>query len=175
MTIKLGNTEINAVSVIEPYGDDLTTVADEPLEPWVRPSHWPDMPVINSGDHHCAFLVRIPSGTDGQQSPDNYFTLYTNGQCVYQYRQYDFTVAWCDGDQTLINSTGCLHSSPPFGSLEHEYNFADLDASTQFEENGVSYRIAVVEFESPVSGVESFDCRHIKNYTGGTLNMATIF
>jgi len=169
MTIKIGNTEINAVSVIEPYGDDLTTVADEPLEPWVRPSHWPDMPVINSGDHHCAFLVRIPSGTDGQQSPDNYFTLYTNGQSVYPYRHYDFTVDWGDGDQTVINATGHAQSPPPFGSLEHEYNFADLDASTQFEENGVSYRIAVVEFESPVSGVDSFDCRYIKNYAGGTL------
>lgn len=165
---KLGNTEVNAVSVIEPYGDDLTVVADEPLEPWVRPSHWPDMPVINSGNHHCAFLVRIPSGTDGQQSPDNYFTLYTNGQAVHPNRHYDFTVDWGDGNQTVINATSHVNSPPPFGSLEHEYNFADLDASTQFEENGVSYRIAVVEFESPVSGVDYFDCRYIKNYAGGT-------
>ena len=40
MTIKLGNTEINTVSMIEPYGDDLnldfSMEYPEHTKPWVR-------------------------------------------------------------------------------------------------------------------------------------------
>ena len=59
--IKVGNNSIGKISVIEPYDDPIGT-PEYKLEPWVRPSEWLDMPVINSGDEKTAILLFIPSG-----------------------------------------------------------------------------------------------------------------
>lgn len=167
MTIKLGNTEINAISVIEPYGDDLRTIADEPLEPWVRPSHWPDMPVINSGEHKCNFLAKVPSGINGSESVENYFALNAYSKGAYPHKYTDFTIDWGDGNSVHVHARTGIYSSNPDEFQRHEYNFEDLDPSTEYVENGMTYRIALIQFDGNLSGIQSFNWRHSKNYTGG--------
>ena len=174
MTIKLGNTEINAVSVIEPYGDDLAVVADEPLEPWVRPSHWPDMPVINSGEHKCNFLAKVPSGINGSESIENYFALSAYSKTQYPYKWTDFTIDWGDGNSVYVHERTGIHSTSPNEFQSHEYNFEDLDPSTEYVENGIPYRIALIQFDGSLSGIESFNWRYSKNYTGGYRSFQSI-
>ncbi len=162
MTIKLGNTEINAVSVTGPYGDDLTVVPDEPVEPWVRPSHWLDMPVINSGEQKCAFLIQIPSG----ESALSHFGLYATGPTVaHNIRGTSFTVDWGDGTTHNAYYHGSrFASNTPEERLVHDYSFEDLDPSTQFEDEGRFFRQAMVIFNAPLSGILGFEWRIPKSY-----------
>ena len=163
MTIKLGNTEINAVSVIEPYGDDLAVVADEPLEPWVRPSHWLDMPVINSGEQKCAILFAVASG----ETLDNYFKITAYGIDPPGTVHTDFNIDWGDGNTYYCNVARSRYAADPSESTEHKFEFDNLNPDTQFEDNGTLYRQSLIQFDAPLSGIQHFYFKLDKNYTGG--------
>ena len=163
MTIKLGNTEINAGSVTGPYGDDLVTFRDSDVPTtWERPSHWIDMPVINSGEQKCAFLFAVSSG----ESLLNYFQFYARGIDPPGNIHTDFTVNWGDGNQTSVNVFHGRYSSDPSETQQHKFNFDDLDISTQFEEEGITYRQSLVVFEAPLSGIQNFYIQQ-RAITGG--------
>lgn len=59
--LKFGNTNIGKISIIEPPETPIVEVA-EPSGTWTRPSHWLDLPTINSGEHKAAFCGRFPAG-----------------------------------------------------------------------------------------------------------------
>jgi hypothetical protein len=155
MTFKVGNTEINTVSIIEPYGDDLTVIPDEPLEPWVRPSHWLNMPVIGSGSQKCAFLIAIVSG----ESRFNRFGFSAIGNVIPgSLKATDFTVDWGDGTTHICNELNSRHANTiPNEQPRHDYLFEDLDPATQFEDGGATYRQAMVIFDAPLSGISTFN------------------
>ena len=162
MTIKLGSsTEINTVAIIEPYGDDLKVVPDESSGPWVRPSHWLDMPVINSGEQKCAFLFAVPSG----ETMNNYFKIYAQG--INQGNVHtDFTIDWGDGNTHVCNSYHSIYASEPDEFPEHIYDFNDLDPNTQFEDGGAIYRQALIQFDAPLSGIQIFQWKYTHSYPG---------
>ena len=163
MTIKLGNTEINAVSVVEPYGDDIVRFPDnDTITTWERPSHWIDMPVINSGEQKCAFLLAIGSG----ESLSNYFKFYARGIDPPGNIHTDFTVNWGDGSQTSVNTFHSRYAGDPLETQQHKFNFDDLPISTQFEEDGILYRQSLVVFEAPLSGIQIFQQQQ-RSITGG--------
>ena len=122
MTIKLGNTEINAVSVVEPYGDDIVRFRDnDTITTWERPSHWIDMPVINSGEQKCAFLIQIPSG----ESTLSHFGLHATGPLAqaHNIRGTTFTVDWGDGyTETSVGSN--------YRDISHTFNDGNNNAVT---------------------------------------------
>jgi len=166
MSIKLGNAEINAVSLIEPYGFDVTPKFPERRDgAWVRPSNWPEMPVINSGEHKANFLIKVSSGVNDTIGLDNYFRFFAYSEQTYPYRHFDFDVDWGDGQSERINYR--VHQYAGSGSYDHYYDFNDLDPSTQFNEGGIDYRVALIQIESPLSGIKDFNWRYLNNYPGG--------
>jgi len=167
MSIKLGNAEVNAISIIEPYGSDITSVYPDTTSEWSRPSYWPEMPVINSGEHKANFLIRIASGINGPESLTNYFKFTAYSQQIHPYRHYDFDIDWGDGQSERINHRAGLYDGS--GTYTHDYDFNDLSPDTQFTENGIGYRIALVQIESPLSGINDFNWRYVKNYPGGNV------
>ena len=164
MTIKLGSsTEINTVAIIEPYGDDLKVVPDESSGPWVRPSHWLDMPVINSGEQKCAILYAVPSGN----SVDNFFQISARGNFQGNIHT-DFTIDWGDGNTHTCNEYHSQHASPPALTANHVFDFDSLPVSTQFEHNGTPYRQSLIVFDAPNSGIDTFLYNYSQSYPGGS-------
>lgn len=163
MTIKLGNTEINAVSVVEPYGDDVRVIPDEGPSTWTRPSHWLDMPTITSGEHRCAFLMAVPSGYD--------MNNYVQFQCIGLgggSRNTDFRVDFGDGTTHSHSSYHSQYSIPAESTFDHEFDFDTLPVSTQFEDEGTLYRQSLITIEANASGLKTFGWKGFKNYTGGS-------
>lgn len=152
--LKVGNTTIGKISVIEP--PEVPIVENDSQDPWVRPSHWLDMPVIGSGEHKAAFLYAVPSGEHmlsnyagiGVRGPDDPSISNTN------YRLTDFTVDWGDGSSEHVNQ----HHGSTY-TLTHNYDFAQLDANTEFDFNGATYRQAMVVVDAGASGIDILDWR----------------
>jgi hypothetical protein len=153
--LKVGNTTIGKISVIEPPEVPIVE-NDSGQDPWVRPSHWLDMPVIGSGEHKAAFLYAVPSGEGtlsnyagiGVMGPDDPSIGNTN------FRLTDFTVDWGDGSSEYVNQH--------YGStvtLTHTYDFAQLDENTEFDFNGVAHRQAMVVVDASASGIDVLNWR----------------
>ena len=162
MSIKLGGTEINAIAVSSPYGDDVRVIPDEGPSTWTRPSYWLDMPTITSGEHRCAFLMAVPSGYD--------MNNYVQFQCIglgSNYRNTDFRVDFGDGNTYSHSSYHSQHSTPAESTFDHEFDFDTLPASTQFEHEGTLYRQSLITIEANASGLKIFGWKGFKNYTGG--------
>jgi len=159
--IKVGNNSIGKISVIEPYDDSIGYQENQPT-PWVRPSHWLDMPVINSGDHKAAFLYAIPSG---EADPRNYVNFFVRGIDVGNVSTH-FTIDWGDSTTYSFSELHSRYGSPDGCYPDHEYNFSDLPESSQFEEDGVLYRQALIQIDGTASGIEQLTYGSIKNIGG---------
>ena len=142
--LKVGNTNITRMSVIEPY-DDSTPSDNDGFEPWVRPSHWLDMPVMNSGDEKISILLAIPSGI---QTPYTVQLLGTEVNASIS-KTYS-TIDWGDGTSGLL--TGYYHNTT---YIDHTYSFEDLDQSTEFIQDGILSRQALLNIDN-VSGCRYF-------------------
>ena len=155
--LKIGNTSIGKISIIEP--PEVPVVRDAPAATgsWSRPAHWLDMPTIGSGEHKAAFLWAIPSGEDilsnyvrmGCRGPDD----PNNGNS--NYRLTDFTVDWGDGNSESFN----LHYGSAGTYGEHTYDFSQLSPSTEFEFQGLRYRQALVVLNA-ASGIDTLIWKH---------------
>lgn len=159
--LKVGNTNVGKISVIEPY-EDVYVERELSSGPWVRPSHWLDMPTINSGDHKAAFLYAIPSG---EGNPRNYVNFFVRGIDVGSVNT-NFTIDWGDSTTYGFSSNHSRYVSPEGCYPTHEYNFSDLPESSQFEEDGVIYRQALIQIDGSESGVEQLTYGSIKNIGG---------
>ena len=158
MTIKLGSsTEINTVSIIEPYSaaDLGATDFDEqyPFDTWVRPDEWLDMPVFNPTDSKAAILVAVESGS----APEK-VSIYTRGDSANNYKTYS-TIDWGDGSSEIYSGNG----SPSFW-LTHEFNFADLPANSEFMFNGRVARQAMIMIDGSVSGIDYVNLTRLNGY-----------
>jgi len=142
MSIKLGNAEINAISIIEPYSAaDLggTDYSEAGLEPdWVRPSEWMDMPVINSGDNQIAMLMMVESGTVNRYASMQMIS-HSNNSGIHT------TIDWGDGTSSLAYTTSNNSTIYP----DHYYNFEDLPEDTEIPFNGTVARQALIQMSSP--------------------------
>jgi hypothetical protein len=159
--IKVGNNSIGKISVIEPY-DDPIGHQETATTPWVRPSHWLDMPTIASGEDKCAFLFAVASG----YTMDNHVSIYARGLDIGTI-ETDFTIDWGDGTTHTCNEVHSRYTNPVASTGSKNYNFDDLPESTQFNYNGTEYRQALITFESPSSGISIMRFWSSKNYTGG--------
>jgi len=166
--LKVGNTTIGKIAVIEPYEDVYVDDTSLPPTSWVRPSHWIDMPTIASGEHKCAFLFAVPSGDqNGEDSLSRYFALNAYGsQLSTNSYVTDFSIDWGDGSTDYVNQSGGRPAMP----IEHEFEFSSLSESTEFVDNGRKYRQAMVVLEAN-SGVYSFDFKYYKNHGGYSRNV----
>ena len=146
MGMKLGNAEINAVSVIEPYDDSHLgdIYANSSLEPeWVRPSEWLDLPVINSGESKIAMLMLVESGA-------------VNKNIGMQLRNYapnylHTTIDWGDGSSSLAYS-----QTSNAEVYHHDYNYSDLPESSEIDLYGTTFRQTLIQMDA-ASGLEYFN------------------
>lgn len=162
MSIKLGGTEINAIAVSNPYGDDIRVIPDEAPSTWTRPSHWLDMPTIASGEHKCAFLTAVPSGEDIHN--------YVKFQCIgigVGTKNTDFRVDFGDGTTHSHSSSHSQYSIPDEATFDHEFDFDTLPVSTQFEHDGRLWRQSLITIEANASGIQTFYWKNFKAFTGG--------
>jgi len=162
--IKVGNNSIGKISVIEPY-DDPIGYQEPATTPWVRPSHWLDMPTINSGDHKAAFLYAIPSGEGDLR---NYVNFLVRGIDPPGDINTHFTIDWGDSTTYSFSERHSRYFTPGGCTAEHEYNFSDLPESSQFEEDGVIYRQALIQIDGSESGIEKLTYGSVKNVGGAT-------
>jgi len=147
---KLGNSEINSISLIEPYESiqfDVEPVNDYIEEPWVRPSEWLDLPPIISGVQQIAGLMLVPSGAPVEVG----FKIYGPMTSYLVYPTYS-PIDWGDGTTTVATGTT---SSIPYNY--HEYNFDDLDPDTEVYHNGELCRQAVFTVDGSASGFYYLD------------------
>ena len=158
MTFKVGNTEINTVSMIEPYGDDLNidmkSIHEEHLKPWVRPSEWLDMPEVTDG---AAALIYVPSGND-----DFIISLFARNGDVSNNCPTYINVDWGDGYSGVFSGTrsdGGVTYPGYFGYLHKRYTFDSLPESTQFEHNGWPVRQVIIELDGSISGISHVNFR----------------
>jgi len=159
--LKVGNTNVGRISVIEPY-DDSTPSDNDGFEPWVRPSHWLDMPVMNSGDEKISILLAIPSGI---QTPYRVqlFGTEVNASISKTYS----TIDWGDGTSGLL--TGYYNNTT---YIDHTYSFEDLDQSTEFIQDGILSRQALLNIDNSVSGCRLFTTFFLgPNYTNEGNNL----
>ena len=149
MSIKLGNAEVNAISIIEPYSiGDLggTDYSVGNLEPdWVRPSEWMDMPVINSGDNKVAMLIAVESGV---LNKDIGFFLRGAQSNSPSYATHSI-IDWGDGSSDLVYFEG-----QPVDYYYHSYNFDDLPENTEFLFDGKLARQVIIQIDSSASGLD---------------------
>jgi hypothetical protein len=150
--LKVGNAKVGKISIIEPPETSIVEV-DSATGTWTRPSHWLDLPTINSGEHKAAFLWAVPSGT-GLVS--NYVRMGVKGvddpnSANQHYRLTNFTIDWGDGNtEDFYQHYGSSHL---FGY--HHYDFAALPSGTEFEHRGLKYRQVVMTLEGH-SGIYDF-------------------
>ena len=119
MSIKLGGTEINAIAVSTPYGDDIRVIPDEAPSTWTRPSYWLDMPTIASGEHKCAFLMAVSSG----HSLDNTVQITSYGIKIGSNYNTDFTLNWGDGTTFSHSEYHSQYALPPEATQAHDFDF----------------------------------------------------
>jgi hypothetical protein len=148
--LKFGNTNIGKISIIEPPETPIVEVA-EPSTTWTRPSHWLDLPAINSGEHKAAFLWAVPSG-DGLVS--NYTALGARGiqnpnTTNSNYRLTDFTIDWGDGNTEHFNTY--YGNGVTYG--RHHYDFSAIPSGTEFEYRGMKFRQVVMTIDGGDSGI----------------------
>ena len=149
--LKVGNTNVGKISVIEPY-EDVYVDTELSSEPWVRPSEWLDMPVYSSGDDNVAILAFVPSGLP-MQTRISLFGTYVD----YTVRPTLSTVDWGDGNSVVVSGTDFRDTYP--GYIEpavHTYNYDDLSSDTEFEYNGMTCRQAMIEITN-ASGMYHLD------------------
>ena len=158
MTFKVGNTEINAVSLIEPYGDDLPTVDFELEGPWVRPSAWLDMPTFASGEDKAAILAFFPSG-----STDISAQIYTRGFYASGYKTYT-TIDWGDGTTSVASGSSTDWRNVNYIAPQvHIYNYDDLPPESEFMRGGLLHRQALIVLDGSVSGIEYIGLNEFNN------------
>ena len=168
MTFKVGNTEINTVSMIEPYGDDLnldfTMDYPEHTKPWVRPSEWLDMPEVASG---AAALIFVPSGND-----DFIVGMYARGTGLYPYATTHIDIDWGDGHSGLFYGTRVDNgnSAGYTGSLFKKYSFDALPENTQFEHNGWPVRQVVIQIDGSSSGIGYVSVTPLDGHNVGSIS-----
>ena len=152
--IKVGNTNITRMSVIEPYDDSTPSDKDE-IKPWVRPSEWLDMPVINSGDEKTAILLFVPSGEPYQvtmrvQGIESPYSTYV--------RPTYSTIDWGDGYSDIISGVDIRRNrSDSIIEPVHDYNYYDLSPDSEFIKDGKVCRQAIIQIDSSVSGCYNLD------------------
>ena len=154
--IKVGNNSIGKISVIEPYDDPVGTPPAEykpDLEPWVRPSEWLDMPVINSGDNKIAMLLFMNSGVPLEIR----ITIRGTDNGAYNYPTYS-TIDWGDGTSVLVSGRDTRSTSSEYlYPRHHSYRYEDLPEGSEFIHNGQVARQALVQIDNSVSGCYYFD------------------
>jgi len=161
--LKVGNTTIGKIAVIEPYEDVYVDDTPTPITPWTRPSHWLDMPTISEDEHKCAFLYAIPSGSlPSGNLLNNYVLLHARGPGSSNDYKTDTVVDWGDGTTDTRNT---LSNSVDW--FEKFFDFDSLPIETQFVEDGRYYRQALVTIEGN-SGIRDINWRSRKNYPGGS-------
>lgn len=138
--IKVGNTNITRMSVIEPYDDSTPSDKDE-IKPWVRPSEWLDMPTYTSGEDKVGILAFMPSGTDLT------VRIQLRGTLVSNYVMPTLsTVDWGDGNTTTVSGSHPTSSNPEYiQPAVHTYSYDDLSAESEFEYNGTTCRQSLIE------------------------------
>jgi len=171
---KLGNSEINSISLVEPYEsvepDIIKPTYDKHLDDWVRPSEWLDMPVMSSGagDEKVAGLIMVESGIDQQVA------LYTRGPYVSHnvYPTYN-TIDW--GDGTVVVQSGSRPNEAGnvnyFTWETHTYSFDSLPVSSEITYKGRKCRQALFQIDGSVSGLETLYL-HALNGSAGFNNFA---
>ena len=144
--LKVGNTNVGRISVVEPY-DDSTPSDNDETQPWVRPAEWLDLPVINSGDDRIAMLMYITSGID--ISVD----IEIHGTYVSLYERPTYSVVdWGDGNNSVIYGDDIRTSQPGYiGYASHTYKYEDISADTEFVRNGETCRQFIIDIDN-VSG-----------------------
>lgn len=159
MTIKIGNTEINAVSVVEPYSEAHlgAPYIEGRLEPeWVRPSEWLDLPVINSGDSKIAMLMLVESGAINK----NVGMQLRNQAPNYLHT----TIDWGDNSSSLAYDQGANAHV-----YYHDYNYSDLSESSEINLYGNTFRQALIQMDV-ASGLEYFSISQMNGSTNPNRN-----
>ena len=160
--IKVGNNSIGKISVIEPYDDptnneNLLIDYEPDFEPWVRPSEWLDMPVINSGEHKAAILMFVPSGVELESR------MYLRGAYNQGYKTYA-VIDWGDGESVIhsgydTNTNSINYMAPKY----HTYRFENLPPESEFIRNGHPCRQAMLQIDGSVSGIEYLETQFLNN------------
>ena len=147
MTIKIGNSEVENIAIIEPYSYPFPQgQADRP--DWVRPSEWLDMPVISSGDDKVALLLYIQSGVPYTASIELRGTAINPSYVTPTYS----TIDWGDGNISIHSGNSPQPGVDYVGWIHHDYNFDDLPEESQYSVGGDIRRQALIEIDNSVSG-----------------------
>ena len=145
MTIKIGNSEVENIAIIEPYSaaDAGATDYDEKTyyPDWVRPDDWLDMPVINSGDNKVAILLAVESGAILQKEVG--LMVRGTGNNTLS------TINWGDGNTTQVEKQSAGDNSYTY----HTYNFNDLPSSTEIQFRDTVARQVIIEIDNSASGL----------------------
>ena len=144
MSIKLGNAEVNAISIIEPYssadigGESFSVASEEPV--WSRPQDWLDMPTYNSGDNKIAMLMMVESGVENKK-----IAIQLRGDSGLH-----TTIDWGDG------STSLAYGSPGLADhYSHDISYSNLPQYSEIEFNGGIARQALIQLHN-ASGMDYF-------------------
>ena len=145
--LKFGNTNIGKISIIEPYEEVFDLDTSSETSEWVRPDYWLDMPEMSGGDERVALLLSFPSGGHSSIRIDLKGT-YINGSYSDTYSP----INWGDGTSGILQGRANADLY-----LEHTYNWEDLNPSSEYVENGFTYRQTLVDIDNSVSGCHFLD------------------
>ena len=157
---KLGNTEINAISLTDMFSKEDFGVPDSDyrsLDPdWTRPDEWLDMPVINSGDNKIAILMAVPSGYNPKD-----VGLNLSGSQNVSYNTYHthMEIDWGDGSSSTENG---VYSSV---TSYHSYSYEDLPESTEFTYHGRPARQVIIQVDGSLSGIGYVNLGYLNGYS----------
>lgn len=150
--LKVGNTNIGKISIIEPFkeiGANPSQLDYQPhREAWVRPTEWLDMPNIGSGDNKVALLMYMHSGVPLEPR------IYLRGQYVSNsnYKTYS-TIDWGDGQTVIVSGTSHDSNNRHYIRPEHHvYKYEDLPEDSEFTYHGATARQALIQIDNSVSG-----------------------
>ena len=166
--IKVGNTSIGKVSVIQPFEDvtgKTTHFYNINPEPWVRPSEWLDMP---SGDNTVAALIFVPSGAH-----DFTVGVYARGEGTSTNNMPTYIpVDWGDNTSGLIYGTRIDNSNyiGYFSTFHKMYDYDLLSSDTEIEIGGTTARQALIKLDGSVSGIGYFNLRPLAGNDFGYQN-----
>lgn len=121
MGFRIGTTNLNGRG----------TVTTDTARKWERPADWISLPELSNGDEKICILTMV------LETGISYVSLLCQitGGTEYQ-------VDWGDGNVTTHGTNT---------QADHEYNFADIDASTEITYKGLTFRQAIITI-TPVSG-----------------------
>lgn len=147
--LKVGNTNVGKISVIEPHDENIGRIDYNPeisTGNWIRPSGWLDMPTVSEG---VAVLLYVPSG-----AKDFGVGLYARNGLHSNCPTY-IPIDWGDGYSGVFQGTRSdnITRVGNFGSQYKKYDYDLLPENTEIEVDGFPCRQVIVQLDGSISGI----------------------